>query len=105
MAVAIPVVDGEVILRRILKGDPSMSSSWSLMESALWVIATPARVTALVTSAPAPPPPPRRMNGLKNPPPPALIVNALGYVSGYFLEGLAPTGEIVKVICLKLKCQ
>ena len=42
MAVAIPVVDSEVILRRILKGDPSMSSSWSLMlmESALWVIAT-----------------------------------------------------------------
>ena len=95
-AVVLPVIVGEVTLCCVLKGDHSASSSQSL-ESA-------ARVTALVTSAPAPPPT-HGVNQIQNSPPSALIVTDLSYFSGYFLGGLVPTVELCKVIYLKLLCE
>jgi hypothetical protein len=87
-----PVVIGKVILCRVLEGDTSPSSSRTLGSR---VIDTPARATALVTLGGTAPPPPHGVDRLKNPPPSELLVNVLGYVSGYFLGGFVVTDELL----------
>ena len=87
------VVVGEVILRRVLKGDPSASAPWSL-ELAFEVISTPALATTMMTTTPSPPPPPHKVNQCKNPLPPVLIVFVIGYL--FFIYEL-PCGNQLNI--------
>jgi hypothetical protein len=55
-AIVVPDIIGEVVLCRLLKGDPSPCSSRSL-EMAVRMIATPAHAPTFVTAAPTSPSP------------------------------------------------